>query len=189
MAKDSSLPLPMARDYLFNKQVDQKSIGEVSQLILDVNADDAYLKKLYKLHGLHYKPQPIEIIIDSYGGYVYQILGLVSIMQKSKTPIHTICTGAAMSCGFVMLICGHKRFAYELATPMYHQVSSGAVGKMKDIEEDVVEGKRLQKILEKLTLENTLITKKKLKKIYNTKKDWFMTADEALELGVVDEII
>ena len=179
----------MNREYLFNKQVDQSSIGEVTQFILDVNADDAYLKKMYKLHGLHYKPQPIEIIIDSYGGYVYQILGLVSIMQNSKTPIHTICTGAAMSCGFIMLICGHKRFAYPLATPMYHQVSSVVYGTVKTMEEDVVESKRLQNILEQLTLENTNITKKKLKKIYQTKHDWFMTADEALELGVIDEII
>jgi len=188
MAKDG-LPLPLDRVILFNKQVDQKTIGEVTQRILDINSDDEYLKDLYKLHGLKYKPQPIEIFIDSYGGYVYQIMGLVSIVQNSKTPVHTICTGAAMSCGFVLLIVGHKRFGYELATPMYHQVSAGMWGTIKSMEEDVSETKRLQKVLEKLTLENTKITKKKLKKIYKTKKDWFMTTDDALEFGVIDEKI
>lgn len=183
------IPLGMGRTIHFNKQVDQVTIGAVTEQILAINADDEALKKIYKLNDLKYKPEPIEIYIDSYGGYVYQILGLVSVMAKSKTPIHTICTGAAMSCGFVMLICGHKRFAYELATPMYHQVSSGAIGTMKSMEEDVAEGKRLQKILEKITLENTKISKKKLKKIYDTKFDWFMTSKKALKLGVIDEII
>jgi len=186
---ENSLPLPMERTILFNKQVDQKTIGEVSQHILEVNASDAYLKKLYKLSGFKYKPSPIEIYIDSYGGYVYQILGLVSIMKNSKTPIHTICTGAAMSCGFIMLICGHVRFAYELATPMYHQVSSITLGELKNMEEGVEETKRLQNILEKITIENTNITKKKLKKVYKSKKNWFMTSDEALTLGVIDQVL
>ena len=186
---DTGLPLPMERTIHFNKQVDQKTIGEVIQKIMDINADDAYLKKLYKINGLKYKRPPIEIIIDSYGGYVYQIMGLVSIIEASKTPVHTICTGAAMSCGFILLITGHKRFAYPNATPMYHQVSSGGWGKVKDLEENVEESKRLQKWLMDHTINNTSIPKKVLKKNLKHKKDWFMTAEEALELNVIDEIL
>ena len=184
-----TLPMPATRSLMFNSQVDQKTIGHLTESILDINADDEYLKGLYSLHGLDYTPTPIEIYIDSYGGYVYQILGLVAVIQKSKTPIHTIVTGAAMSCGFIMLICGHKRFAYEHATPLYHQVSGGARGTVKDMEEDVVESKRLQKKLEKLTLDNTKISKKKLKEVYEKKQDWYMSAKEAKKLGVIDEII
>jgi ATP-dependent Clp protease protease subunit len=94
-----------------------------------------------------------------------------------------------MSCGFLILISGHKRFCYRLSTPLYHQVSSGNFGDIKTIEESVAETKRLQKLIEKLTLEKTKISKKKLKKIYKKKFDWFMTADKALKLGVVDEIL
>lgn len=183
------LPLPLDRTIHFNKQVDQKTIGDVTQRILDINADDAYLKKLYKINGLKYKRPPIEIFIDSYGGYVYQIMGLVSIIQASKTPVHTIVTGCAMSCGFILLIAGHSRFAYPNSTPMYHQVSSGSWGKVKDLEENLVETKRLQKWLMEHTINNTTITKKTLKKNLKEKKDWYMTADEALELNVVDAII
>ena len=183
------LPLPMERTLLFNKQVDQLTIGIITKKILDINADDAYLKKLYKINGLKYKRPPIEIFIDSYGGYVYQILGLVSVMQNSKTPIHTICTGAAMSCGFIMLICGHKRFAHKHSTPLYHQVSGGTIGTVKEMKESVEQSSKLQDKLEQLTLENTNITKKKLKKVYKRKLDWYLESDEALELGVVDEII
>lgn len=185
----STLPLPMNRTIMFNKQVDQDSIGEVTEKILAINGDDSYLESLYALHGLQYTPSPIEIYIDSYGGYVYQILGLVSIMESSITPIHTICTGAAMSCGFIMLICGHKRFAYKHSTPLYHQVSSIAYGTLKEMEENVTETKRLQDKLESITREKTKISKEELKKAYTSKKDWYMTAKESLKLGVIDEIL
>ena len=120
---------------------------------------------------------------------MYQCFGLLGVMAKSETPIHTIVTGAAMSCGFMILISGHKRFGYELSTPLYHQVSTGFRGNVQDMEESLEETKRLQKKIEKITLERTSISKKKLKSILKNKVDWHMTANEALALGVIDEII
>lgn len=186
---DNYLPKPKERKLFFGKQVDQESIEELSKQIILINEDDKLLKKVYKAYDLEYRPKPIEIFIDSYGGAVYQVFGLLSIMEKSKTPIHTICTGAAMSCGFLMLIHGHKRFCYELGTPLYHQVSSGASGKVQDIQEKFVEVKRLQDKIEEMTLRKTKISKQKLDKILKNKIDWYMTAQEALELGVIDKII
>lgn len=180
---------PKERNLFFTKQVTQDSIAELTKNIIEINEHDILLKKIYKIHDLTYYPKPIKIYIDSYGGYVYQCMGLLSIMKNSKTAIHTIATGAAMSCGFLILISGHKRFGYSMCTPMYHQVSSGGTGKVKDIEEDLIESKRLQKQIEKITLKRTKITSKKLKKIYKTKKDWFMTAEEALKNAVIDKII
>ena len=177
------------RNLYFNKQVDQESIGTLAQEIIEINDFDEYMEKYYALHDLVYVRKPIKIYIDSYGGYVYQCFGLISIMNSSKTPIHTIVTGCAMSCGFMILISGHKRFGYELSTPLYHQVSSGVIGKAKDIEEEFIEVKRLQDKLEEITLAKTNITAKQLEKIYKQKKDWYMTAEEALQLGVIDEII
>jgi len=185
----AELALPKKRDLFFNKQVDQNTIGDLTQKIIEINQDDEHLKKVYAIYGLKYEPEPIKIYIDSYGGYVYQCFGLLSVMERSETPIHTIVTGCAMSCGFMMLISGHKRFAHKLSTPLYHQVSSGAWGTVKELEESVQESKRLQKILESIVKDKTNITKKKLREILETKKDWFMTADEALELNVVDEIL
>ena len=57
------------------------------------------------------------------------------------------------------------------------------------MEEKLEESKRLQGLLEKLTLEKTKISAKKLERVYKTKKDWYMTAKEALKLGVIDEIV
>lgn len=184
-----TLPNPLPRDVFFSKQVDQETVEDVIKQIVEINEDDESLEKIYKAHNLDYKKQPIKIYISSYGGDVYQILALVAVIENSKTPVHTIATGAAMSCGFILLISGHKRFGYKYCTPMYHQVSSFAMGELKSLEEDLEETKRLQKILENITLEKTKIKKEKLKKVYKSKRDWFLTASEALSYGVIDEII
>jgi ATP-dependent Clp protease protease subunit len=185
----AEIKLPKERNLYFTKQVNQESIAELTKNILDINTDDAFITKQAELFGFTYNPEPIKLYIDSYGGAVYQILGCISIIENSKTPIHTIATGVAMSCGFMLLISGHKRYCYKYSTPLYHQVSSVKWGKLKDLEEDLEETKRLQKILEKLTLEKTKITKQKLKQVFEGKRDWYMTPIEAKKLGVVDEIL
>jgi ATP-dependent Clp protease protease subunit len=184
-----TLPKPKLRNLYLPEQVNQESMNKLTKAIIEINEDDEYLKKLYAVHDIEYKPQPIQMYIDSYGGAVYQCFGLLGVMDKSETPIHTIVTGAAMSCGFMILISGHKRFGYSHSTPLYHQVSSGFYGKIQDMEEHLEESKRLQKKIETLTLERTSISKKKLSQILKNKIDWYMSAEEALSLGVIDGII
>jgi ATP-dependent Clp protease protease subunit len=89
----------------------------------------------------------------------------------------------------MIAICGHKRFCYPLSTPLYHQVSGGMWGTLKQMEEDIQETKRLQKKIEEIVLSKTKITKEKLEKVYKRKTDWYITAKEALKLGIVDEVI
>jgi len=184
-----SLPMPKERNLYFSEQVDQSSIKKLTEDIVAINDNDKTLVRLYDVYEFTYNPKPINIHIDSYGGNVYQILGLLSIMETSTTPIHTYATGAAMSCGFMMLICGHKRFAHKYATPLYHQVSTGTWGKLDEIKDDLKEGKRLQKIFEDIIVKKTKITRKKMKEVNTLKKDWYMSPQEALDWGVVDEII
>jgi len=164
-------------------------MNKLTKAIIEINEDDDYLQKLYAVHDIEYKPHPVQMYIDSYGGAVYQCFGLLGVMEKSATPIHTIVTGAAMSCGFMILISGHKRFGYKHSTPLYHQVSTGFYGKVQDMEESLAETKRLQKKIEEITFERTSISKKKLNEILKNKKDWYMTAEEALGLGVIDGIL
>jgi ATP-dependent Clp protease protease subunit len=180
---------PKERKLFFTKDVDADSIAEITEAIISINDHDRYLEEKYKLYNVTYTPKPIEIYIDSYGGNVYQCFGLLGVMEKSVTPIHTIVTGCAMSAGFMILISGHKRFAYRLATPMYHQIASGHWGKIEDFEVEIDEMRRLQAIGEKETLDKTKITKQQLKEIRKTKTDWYMDAEEAKKLGVIDEIL
>tara|TARA_R110000824_G_scaffold65952_8_gene171421 strand:+ start:3590 stop:4150 length:561 start_codon:yes stop_codon:yes gene_type:complete len=185
----ATLPKPKQRNLYLPEQVNQESMNKLTKSIIEISEDDVYLKKLYALDNLEYSAQPIQLFIDSYGGAVYQCFGLIGVMDKSTTPIHTIVTGAAMSAGFMILISGHKRFGYPHSTPLYHQVSTGFHGKIKDMEEKLEESKRLQKKLEDFTLERTKISEKKLKEILENKVDWYMTAEEALSLGVIDGIL
>lgn len=184
-----NLPEPKERNLFLAKQVDQDSINSLTRSIIEINESDEYVSKIYEAHDLIYNPKPIKIYIDSYGGYVYQCLGLLGVMKASSAPIHTIVTGCAMSCGFLISISGHRRFGYPRSTYLYHQVSGGAFGTAKDIEEQVIEVSRLQSIIEDITLENTKITEKRLQKVYKTKKDWFIDSSEALKLKIIDEVI
>ena len=183
------LPIPKERVLHFAQQVDQASINAVTKAILEINEDDDYIARLSEVHGFTYNPKPIELFIDSYGGYAYQCLGLIGIIQNSKIPVHTIVTGCAMSCGFLIAITGHKRFAYNHSTFMYHQVSAGSIGKLKDMEDDVIETRRLQKFVEEHTLATTKITKKELEKCYDEKRDWYFTSKQALKNGIIDAVI
>lgn len=185
----SELEKPAHRNLFLAQQVDQDSMNYLSRSIIDIREHDEHLKKMYALHDLNYVPKPIKLYIDSYGGAVYQCFGLLSIMKDKGTPVHTIVTGCAMSCGFMIAIHGEHRSIHKHGTMMYHQVSSGASGKVAEIKEDLIEAMRLQKMIEDMTFENTAITKKKLEKVYKNKKDWYLDAKNSLKWGCVDEIV
>lgn len=184
-----TLPSPLKRNLFFSEQVDQESIRKLTESIVEINEDDEKITQIFQAYNLKYEPEPIKIFIDSYGGAVYQVFGLLSIMESSKVPIHTIATGAAMSCGFLMLISGHRRFAHKYATPLYHQVSSMSWGKLEEMKDDIKETKRIQKMIDEIVVRKTRLTKKKLKEINSLKKDWFLTPTESLQYGIIDEIL
>lgn len=183
------LPSPKDRNLYLAQQVDQDSINKITRSIIDINDDDKYIIKLSKISGFTYNPSPIKLHIDSYGGQVYQCLGLLGVMRKSEIPIHTIVTGCAMSCGFLISIAGHRRFCYDSSTLLYHQVGGGVGGKLKDMQEQIIEVIKLQDIVEKHTIEHTKLNAKQLKDCFSGKKDWHLNAKEALKYGCVDEII
>ena len=177
------------RNIYLSDQITQESVSGVIEKIITINDADDFIDKKGELYNFKYDRRPIKLYIDSYGGSVYQCLGLISVMERSKTPIHTICTGVAMSAGFMILISGHRRFAHKYSTPLYHQASSFVFGELKNIEENIVEMKRLQDLLEAMVLEKTDIKKARLKQVYVEKLDWYLSAKEALDNNVIDEIL
>ena len=182
-------PIPKERNLYLAEQVDQESINKITQAIISINEDDVYLASLAKISGFSYSPTPIKLYIDSYGGAAYQCLGLLGVMEKSEIPIHTIVTGCAMSCGFLISITGHERFCYDTSTLLYHQISGGMHGKLKDVQERLAQMDRVQEMVEAHTLKHTKLTKKQLEDSFNGKTDWFLNAKESLKYGCVDKII
>lgn len=175
------------REIVFNDTVDDSIIELITMQILKFNKEDD--KKEEKEVGYKREDHPIKIYINSYGGYVYDCFSVVSAIENSKTPVYTYALGKAMSCGFLVLIAGHKRFAQKYSYLLYHQVSSKANGKFKDLVEEVEHVKDLQSVFEGIVLDKTNITQQKLNEIKDKKIDWFIKPKEALKLKVIDEII
>jgi len=189
MPKDISITFPVDRNLYFHEQVSQWSVGSLTKDILTMESDDQHLRKQGDVLGFTYTPKPINIFIDSFGGSVYAMNGLMAVIEKCTTPIHTYVTGVAMSAGFMLLISGHRRFAYHYATPLYHQLSSNDMGTLKDLQEGIAEKERLQAQLEAIVLKRTKMPKKVLQQIFEMKKDLYMTPADALKWGVIDEIL
>lgn len=184
------LPAPKKRLIFFAGDVDQEKIGyNVKKHIIDINDSDILIKNLALVYGFDYTPQPIKLYLDSYGGDIYTTMGLVGVIESSITPVHTYITGSAMSAGFLILISGHKRFCYKYSSLMYHQISGESSGQARQQELDVEENRRIMEIMEDIVLSKTKISKRKLKQVYNTKDDWYISPEEALKLSIIDEII
>lgn len=101
--------------------------------------------------------------------------------------MYTINTGMAMSNGLSLLVAGHKRFTLPHATAMYHSGSASLQGTKEQVD---MAGKYISnqdKVYEKWFIERTGITQRVMNK--KRKLDWYMTAEEMLEHGIVDEII
>ncbi len=188
MSEIINIPQPLNRDLYLN-DVTQATITGLTTSINSINKSDRNIEVLAKLSGFTYNPQPIKLYIDSYGGDAYACYGFINTMKVSATPIHTIVTGCAMSCGFIIASQGHKRFSHKLSTFMYHQISFASWGKIESIKEDLTEAQRLQDILYNVLSNTTKLPKKKLLEIDKGRIDWYMTSNEALSFKVIDEII
>ena len=136
------------------------------------------------------KRKPIQLIVNSQGGNVYDGIGIVDAIEQSATPIHIYVHGQAQSMAFAIVTAGHYRYAGKRTTFMYHEVSwEMPQEKLRQHEQEVEESKRLWKVYDDIVLNNTKIQPKQLRQIHRERREWYMTAEEALELGVIDEIL
>jgi ATP-dependent Clp protease protease subunit len=131
--------------------------------------------------------KPIKIYINSPGGSLTGTFTIINAIEMSKTPVYTINTGTAYSGGFFIFIAGHKRFAYPLSSFLFHEGSVGNGGTASQFANFAAFYKTQLKQLKQVVLKYTKIDEEKYKEIQ--KDDFWLTADEALELGICDEII
>ena len=153
------------------------------------NNVDEIIKSILEINESNKSSSPIKLYINSYGGDVYPFLGLIDVILTSKTPVYTYTLGAAMSCALLVALAGHKRFAYKHSTFMYHQISLGEWDVAKNLEEDLIETKRLHKLIEEMVLNKTTITKEQIEDVHNHKRDWYINSEEALKYKIIDQII
>jgi len=131
----------------------------------------------------------ISIYINSPGGSVYAGLAIYDTMQFIKPDVQTICVGIAMSMGALLLSGGApgKRMALPNSKILIHQVSSGFQGQATDIEIHAKEIITLRTKLDEIIAKHTGQPLERIAK--DTERDFFMTADEAKEYGIIDQVI
>ena len=131
----------------------------------------------------------ISIYINSPGGSVYAGLGIYDTMQFVNSDVQTICTGMAASMAAVLLVAGKegKRSALPHSRIMIHQPMGGAQGQASDIEITAREIQKLKKELYTIISEHS---HQAFEKVWaDSDRDYWMTAEEAKEYGMVDEVL
>ncbi len=131
----------------------------------------------------------INMYINSPGGSVTAGLAIYDTIQFVKPPVSTLCVGQAASMGSLLLAAGAKgrRYALPHSRILIHQVSGGFEGQASDIEIHAREALRLREILNDILAHHTGQNAKKVEK--DTDRDNFMSAAQAVEYGLIDEVI
>ncbi len=131
----------------------------------------------------------IYLYINSPGGVITSGFSIYDTMNYIKPDIVTICIGQAASMGAFLLCCGAegKRYALPSSRIMIHQPLGGAQGQATDIEIQAKEILRLKKYLNKIMAERTGKTVRTIEK--DTERDFFLSAEEAKEYGLIDRVL
>ena len=193
----------IANDYLVPVVVEQTSRGErsfdiYSRLLkerivflgtpIDDNVGNLIMAQLLHLESED-PDKDIHLYINSPGGDITALFAIYDTMQYIKPDVSTIVMGQAASAAAVLLLAGApgKRFALPHSRVLLHQPHGGAEGQAVDIEIQAKEITRSRQLLEKLIAHHTGQPIEKVAK--DTDRDFILTADEAKDYGVIDEII
>lgn len=164
--------------HIFLEDVDENSAREIIRLIIEFNKED-----------LGKKPEerkPVKIFINSLGGSMTDAYAIMDSILMSETPVYTIGVGTCYSAGGLVLMAGHKRYMYPLASFMFHEGSAGIFGDAGKVKDTMKFYETQLKQMQTFILKKTKITPE----LYEQKlsNDWYLTSDECLTLGITDEI-
>jgi len=163
------------RIIMLNGEVNDAVSGSIVAQLLFLEAEDP--------------DKDIYLYINSPGGVITSGMAIYDTMNYVKPDIVTICIGQAASMGAFLLSCGTKgkRYALPHARIMVHQPLGGAQGQATDIEIQAKEILRMKKELNEILAANTGQTYKKI--AADTERDFFMSAAEAKEYGLIDSVV
>ena len=166
------------RDIYLAGDIDSESISEVNAKMIEALKNITSFIGTYKGAELGH----INIFIQSGGGSIHDMWGLIDFMLTSPVPIYTYAVGLTASAALKIFLAGSVRYVFPHATLMYHNLSAGNNGKLQDIEEWGEYLKIEQKKIEEFVKTRTLMTAKQIKDIREKKQDFYMDANQALKL-------
>lgn len=159
------------------------SINSETPLMLSEFLD--YIKEYQKDDD---KDKPVTLVISTYGGEAYAMFGMVDLIRTSEFKIDTTVIGSAFSAGAWILAAGTgKRRAHEHSHIMVHQLRGDVGGTMQEIDQTTQHHKGMQQKSEDLLARFSHKDKRYWQRV--CKKEFYMTPDQALKLGIIDEII
>lgn len=173
------------RNLILCDYVTSGSVRPLIEAITRINKEDDMNEKIYNNYDR--TKFPITLTINSGGGVVYDGLALISVIELSKTPIHTVAIGIIASMGLFIYVAGHKRSVHRLATFMYHDISYGQSGTVEQHERRLLASKELKAKAVDYLLEQTKLREEDLLKYDGRVEDWYFGADEAIKLGVAHQ--
>lgn len=140
-------------------------------------------------HNMKQSPlEALTLVINSPGGSVSAAFALIDVMLTSKIPVNTAAIGMIASCGVLLTMTGKHRTISETCQAMSHQYSWGASGKHADL----VASRKAQDMTDEMLLKHYMKCTGKsrsfIKKNLLPHEDVWMTADEAVEMGIVDQV-
>jgi ATP-dependent Clp endopeptidase proteolytic subunit ClpP len=168
---------------LFAEVIEEK-IGELAHAMI-------YLNEVNKTKEEDAKP--ITFYLSTYGGSADDMFALYDIMRvvRGNTPIHTVGLGKVMSAGVLLLAAGTKgeRRIGKNCRVMLHSVIGGNHGSLHNMMNEMEAIEDLQQMYTNCLVEETKMTKSQLKKMLERKVNVYLSAEEAVELGIADIII
>jgi len=187
---------PKEKVITFFGEIKNATVETTIKEIVKINlTDQAYIQECAKwavdnkLPPMAVTLSPIQLYLSTYGGGCYDGLALYDVIGASQTPIEVICMGKIMSMGIIVALGAKVRKGYRNTTFMIHQVSGVSFGTLRDMEETVAEVSRINAMLFNVIKLKTKVPEDRLNQVIQQKQDWFISAKEALELGILTEII
>lgn len=182
MQHQNSNDIPNRR-IVISSDIDSHVANRVISTIMDVNEFDKQMSIVNT-----YKPEPIEIHINSGGGVATDGFAIIGAMEMSETPIVTVGLGFVASMALGIFVKGDIKISSRFTRYMYHSVAYGAIGNIKDHEDAHKESDIIQRMYDSLFSE-TNITKEMMHQARDKKENLFFSPSQAKKLGIVDEII
>lgn len=169
-----------------NKILFYADITEANILKLNKNLLTLDLKLQQLKYFDDYNPN-IELHLNTYGGSVYAALAAVDTIRNMRTTVNTYVDGSVASAGTLISVVGKKRYMGAHSYLLIHQLSDGMYGKYQEMEDTMYNCTNLMNMLKSYYKKYTKIPAKKFDELI--KKDIWLSAEECLQYGIIDEIV
>ena len=177
-------PNPEARSIMFVGDVSEERAADLISALLVLSQSK---KKDQE------RADDIKLYVSTYGGSADEMLGIYDVMQYCKQfcDIQTIGLGKVMSAGTLILAAGTdgKRYLGKHCRVMIHSVNGGSVGELHSLENEMEQMKNLQDTYIQCLSSETKMTKRQIQTLINRKVNVYLSAEEAIEKGLADEVL